>query len=190
MTVVDIGANIGFSTILLSNLVGNKGKVYSFEPDKTNFHFLKRNTKNRKNVSLQNLAVGNKDGSTNLYLSKNFNVNHRCYDAGENNIVKKVKCVTLDKFFGTKKRIDLIKIDIEGFDYYATLGARNLIKKQKKIAIFGELWPYGLRKAGTSVQEYLALLKGMNLKVIYEIPKNFGQLEKLKNYYTNFIAFK
>lgn len=191
MKAVDIGANIGFSTVFLSNLVGSKGRVYSFEPDETNFRFLKKNTNNKNNVSLLNLAVGNKNGFIKLYLSKNLNVRHRCYDRGEKGVVKTVRCVTLDKFFGTKEKIDLIKIDIEGFDYFAILGAKDLIRNQKKITIMGEFWPYGLRKAGVKAQDYINLLKRLKLKIIYfKTPKNFTKLEKNKRYYTNFIAYK
>jgi len=55
--VLDIGANIGFYTKILSDLVGSTGKVYAFEPDKTNFSYLQKNASVLKNVSLINKAV-------------------------------------------------------------------------------------------------------------------------------------
>lgn len=191
MVVVDIGANIGFHTILLSKLVESNGKVYSFEPDKENFRFLKNNTKGRANISLNNLAVGNKNGLINFYLSRDLNVDHQSYDSGEGRKIVKVKCVSLDKFFNNIKSVDLIKIDIEGFDYYAILGSKKLIERQKKIALIGELWPYGLEKAGVTASEYINLLKSLGMKVkilnnIKTINKNKGK----KYFYTNFIAYK
>src|ERR1700728_4292554 len=50
MTVVDIGANIGFYSVLFSKLVGEKGSVHAFEPDSTNFKHLVSNTRKLKNV--------------------------------------------------------------------------------------------------------------------------------------------
>src|SRR5688572_1605134 len=56
--VIDIGANIGFYAGILSDLVGNKGSVHCFEPDKTNFEHLRSITAGLKNVSINNKAVG------------------------------------------------------------------------------------------------------------------------------------
>jgi ubiquinone/menaquinone biosynthesis C-methylase UbiE len=50
MFALDIGANIGFYTVLLSKMVGREGRVIAFEPDVKNFNFLKRITKKFKNV--------------------------------------------------------------------------------------------------------------------------------------------
>jgi fibrillarin-like rRNA methylase len=55
--VLDIGANIGFYAKILSGFVGEKGKVYCFEPDSTNYKYLVRNTNGHNNIKLFNLAV-------------------------------------------------------------------------------------------------------------------------------------
>ena len=60
--VLDIGANIGFYTKILSELVGDNGKVYAFEPDKTNFGYLMKNAGHLKNVVFINKAVSDKTG--------------------------------------------------------------------------------------------------------------------------------
>src|SRR5690606_12592032 len=77
--VLDIGGNIGFYARLLSNLVGHNGKVYSFEPEKTNFKYLQKNTAELKNVKLFNSAVSDKKGILKVYTSKLLNVDHRTY---------------------------------------------------------------------------------------------------------------
>ncbi|HRB19573.1 MAG TPA: FkbM family methyltransferase [Chitinophagales bacterium] len=61
--VLDIGANIGFYTQLLSDLVGENGKVYAFEPDKKNYSYLQQNTGQLKNVAFFHKAVSNKTGN-------------------------------------------------------------------------------------------------------------------------------
>jgi FkbM family methyltransferase len=190
MVAIDIGANIGFYTILLSKIVGENGKVYSFEPDDVNFHFLKNNVERYKNVILKNLAASNKNGFIQLYLSKNLNVDHRTYKTEDSRVVKKVKCVTLDKFFKHNKQIDFIKIDVQGYDFFVMQGAQEMIKRQKKIAIVGEFWPYGLKRAGVKPQDYIRLLKSLNLKVIINTKKPLAELENNKKYYTNFFAYK
>lgn len=190
MTLVDIGANIGFYSLLLSKLVGKRGKVYAFEPEETNYKFLKKNVKGLKNISLYNYAVGDKDGRLKLYLSKNFNVDHRSYKTDDSRETRIIKCITLDKFFAEKEKIDLIKIDIQGFDYFAIRGGQKLIKRQRKIIIIGEFWPYGLKKAGVNAQEYLNLLKDLGLTVKIKINKPLDELESNKYFYTNFIAYK
>ena len=68
---VDVGANIGYYTILLADKVGKTGKVYAFEPDKINFEILLKNIKanNLENVIAVNVAVGSKNGKDYLYKS-------------------------------------------------------------------------------------------------------------------------
>lgn len=57
---LDIGANIGFYAAIISKIVGENGKVICFEPDITNFNYLKENTKKNKNIFIYNKAVSSK----------------------------------------------------------------------------------------------------------------------------------
>jgi len=82
MTVLDIGANIGYYTKLFSKSVGSTGKVFAFEPDDTNFRHLKENTKGLGNVTTINKAVGEKSQQVKLYYSEEMNVDHQTYDSG------------------------------------------------------------------------------------------------------------
>jgi FkbM family methyltransferase len=185
---VDIGANIGFYTVLLSKIVGEKGKVYSFEPDKTNFKYLKSITKGRKNVVINNLAVGPKTKNITLYSSNEINVDHQTYDNGENRKKVSVKCVSLDDFL-KNERIGVVKIDIQGYDYYAIKGMQKKIEKSKHMAIVGEFWPYGLKKAGSSSNQYNEFLVKHRFKVYFE-KKVLKGSEKDKWFYTDFYAVK
>jgi FkbM family methyltransferase len=189
MTVIDIGANIGFYTILLSQLVGEKGKVYAFEPDPTNFFFLQANTKKYRNVVLQQKAVGDKTGEIMLYLSKD-NVDHHTYATEEVREAIKISCVTLDAFFSRTEKIQFIKSDIQGYDYFAMLGAEQMIKRQKHLLIIGEFWPFGLVKAGIASKKYITLLKKLGLTVTLPLSKPLPILEKQQMYYTDFVGIK
>ena len=70
--VFDVGANIGYYTLIATKLVGEKGRVFAFEPEPTNFSLLEKNVKlnGYKNVVLMQKAVLNKTGKTKLYLHR------------------------------------------------------------------------------------------------------------------------
>ena len=70
--VLDIGANIGYFTLLLAKLVGTKGRVFAFEPEPNNFSLLKKNVEEDgyTNVILENKGVSYENKTTKLYLSK------------------------------------------------------------------------------------------------------------------------
>ncbi len=73
MVVLDIGANIGFYTRIFSKLVGKEGRVYAFEPERNNYRNLKKLCRDLNNVTLNNVAVGEKNGKIKLYLSEKLN---------------------------------------------------------------------------------------------------------------------
>ena len=80
--VLDIGANIGYYTLIFAKLVGENGKVFAFEPDPTNFALLKKNVEMNgyKNVVLVQRAVSNKTGKLKLYLCEDNPGDHRIYN--------------------------------------------------------------------------------------------------------------
>lgn len=121
MTVVDIGANIGYYTLLAAK---RAKKVYAIEPDKECFEILKKNVEENKlkNVILINKAVGNKNEKVRIEKNEdNF---------GDSKIGKKgdlVECVRLDDLI--KERTDLLKIDVQGYETEVVDGGKELIKK-------------------------------------------------------------
>ena len=167
---VDIGANIGIYTKLLSKLAGSKGRVHSFEPSPDNFLHLKANTRNLSNVVINQKAIGNTTGLLKLYVSHDLNVDHRTYPTDDVREIKTVDCIRLDDYFHAQRRVDFIKMDIQGFEYQAFLGMQRLIEENPNIIILFEFWPIGLKAAGTSPNMLLELLHkyGFNLYVIHK----------------------
>ncbi len=174
-TVLDIGANIGYYTLLFSRIVGEKGRVFSFEPDPTNFALLERNvaTNGCANVTLVQKAVSNKTGETLLYLSRANRGDHRIYrsiDEDREAIV--IRATTLDAFFGGwRDKINFIKMDIQGAEGAALEGMTHLLEGNRHVKILTEFWPVGLTRFGTEPGQYLAslLLHGFNLyQIDYE----------------------
>jgi FkbM family methyltransferase len=189
MVVVDVGANIGDNATYLSKKVGPTGKVYSFEPDPTNFEYLKRIVKGLDNVVIENVAVGSKNEMIKLYLNDDLNVDHQTYDSGEGRRTIEVQSITLDKYLNGQE-VDFLKIDIQGYDYQAMLGATETLKRSKDIKVIGEFWPYGLIKAGTQPSEYLDFLHGHGFKVDFEEKALNKEMESNLDYYTDFLAEK
>lgn len=169
MTVLDIGANIGFYTIILSGLVGKDGAVYAFEPDEDNFKFLKRLTKNLGNVKPVKAACGEKSGIIYLYRSAKMNVDHQVYESGESREKVEVKMVAVDDYLkGEKDGVDFVKIDVQGYDCHAFKGMKETLARSSNTFMIGELWPYGLRQAGSSADEYLSEVKqaGFDINIL------------------------
>jgi FkbM family methyltransferase len=159
--VLDIGANIGFYTLIFANLLYRKGKVFAFEPDPKNFASLKKNVKmsGYQNVVLEQKAVANKTGKIKLYLSKENREDHRIYDSHDGRNSIEIEAVRLDDYFRNYNgRINFIKIDIQGAEWGAIQGMPSLLQKNKTLKIFTEFWPAGLTRFGIEPEKYLELL--------------------------------
>jgi FkbM family methyltransferase len=160
-TVVDIGANIGFYAKILSEIVGSTGKVHCFEPDKINFQHLEKSCKALENVVLNNKAVGPRSEKIKIYTSKKLNVDHRTYKPEEYDQELEIEAMSLDEYFAAlgQTKVDFIKMDIQGFEMQAVKGMEQTLARNSKVKIISEFWPYGLRKAGSSVVEYFEFLR-------------------------------
>ncbi len=124
--VFDVGANVGFYTLLSSVLAGESGKVVSFEPSPRNFGFLTRHVQINamSNVTLYQAAVADEPGEA-MFDFADSNAKSRLSDAGTH----KVRLVSLDDLFarGEVPRPNLIKIDVEGAEARVLRGARALL---------------------------------------------------------------
>jgi FkbM family methyltransferase len=186
-TVLDIGANIGFYTKQFSDMVGPQGKVFAFEPDPTNFIHLQDNCKHLTNVTLRQCAVSDRDGDLILYTSKKLNVDHRTYKPEEYDEEINIACISIDTFLADQKKVDFIKIDIQGFEVNAFRGMQNTLKNNPDVKILSELSPYDLKLAGSSTREFIQILNTVGLscytikKSTYELIENktIAELEKL-----------
>jgi FkbM family methyltransferase len=132
--VLDVGAHIGYYTLLMSRLVGPSGKVYSFEPSPRNFAILKRNVKvnGYKNIILEQKAVSNNNGKANLYYKKDRSsgdsISKKVGDA-----FTEVDMVYLDDYLKEKK-INFAKIDVEGEELNVLKGMKNILKNSMAIS--------------------------------------------------------
>lgn len=178
MTVVDVGANIGFYSVLFSKLVGEKGSVHSFEPDSNNFRHLASNTRKRKNVFINNAAVSDKSGKIKLYRFGS-NVEHQTYDNGEGKDYTEINCIALDDYFRKGESIGFIKTDTEGYDYFVVNGMKEIIKRQKNLVLTTEFWPWGLTKAGVDPKAFILQLKELGFDVTFTYPDAEQEYERM-----------
>jgi FkbM family methyltransferase len=151
--VLDIGSNIGFFTKYLSAHTGSGGRVYAFEPDKTNFGHLEKEVKGLSNVTPVQKAVGAASGTIMLYTSPWLNVDHRTYEPETYRGNYTVEQVSIDDFVDGKFRVDFIKMDIQGFEADALKGMKKTLRENPHVLMLMELWPHGLEKAGSWATE-------------------------------------
>ncbi len=138
--VVDVGANLGVISILLSRLVGNDGKVYSMEPIPLTFDILKNNVKklDLSNIQIFNIGVSDNDGFKEMKVPKYDSGGENFYEARivEGDIANKglrrlsVEVRKLDTILADlTEPIAFVKIDVEGHMLQVIEGASTLIKK-------------------------------------------------------------
>lgn len=126
--IVDIGANIGFFTLLCSNIVGKNGEVIAFEPEKRNFDILSANmARNSKydNIIGERLAISDKGGEISLYISENKG-GHSIKDYNDTHIKSQtVSTIPLDQYDVSSP--DVVKIDVEGAEPSVFEGMSNVL---------------------------------------------------------------
>jgi FkbM family methyltransferase len=195
MIVLDVGANIGFYTLLFSKLVGKEGHVIAFEPDALNFSHLMANTRKVANVTVCQMACAEKSQILKLYLSDTFNVDHQTFDSGEGRTFVETTSVSIDDYLGDSNhtKVDFIKIDVQGYDFQVIKGATRTIEDAPSLVILGELWPYALHRAGARPDEYLSLLERLGFSLTFPEAvgqENFDAKVHDRYFYTDFVAEK
>ncbi|MHA1930720.1 MAG: FkbM family methyltransferase [Candidatus Thorarchaeota archaeon] len=139
-TVVDIGAHIGFYTLMASKAVGPQGKVIAIEPDPRNLSILRQNicANNLRNVKLVNCAIGSFQGSTDLQMKGNPLLSELAMEKKQDNeCYIEVAVKTLDSLCKDLKieNVDWIKIDVENGALDVLKGAFETINRKTRILI-------------------------------------------------------
>ena len=140
-TVLDIGANVGFFSILLSRLVGSKGKVIAFEPLPRNLDFINRHIQLNKleNITVYAAAVGEKTGVM-RFDSSPCHSQGRLAPSGD----LEVSTITLDSISELNNPVSFVKIDVEGAEADVLRGGKSFFKSNRPIVL---LATHGQKKA-------------------------------------------
>lgn len=170
-TVIDVGANIGLYTLLFARAVGDRGRVYAFEPEPENLRLLAHNlrTNGCGNVTIVPRAVASSTGTATLFLSTDNRGDHRLFDPGDGRRSMLVPTVALDEWFaGHAGAIALVKMDVQGAEMHALAGMRTLLERHTETWLALEYWPAGLRRAGASGEALLDALEALD-RLVFRI---------------------
>lgn len=150
-TALDLGANIGYFTLILAGRVGPSGRVVAFEPDPTNFSLLERNVaaNGYTNAQLVRRAVWSRTGPLTLFLNEENRGDHRAYDTAEGRASVQIEAVTVDdNFGGDPPSVDWIKMDVQGSELHALRGMQRVLERSPTLTIVTEFWPSALARSG------------------------------------------
>ncbi len=190
-TVLDIGGNIGQTAFMLAQKVGLSGRVISFEPYPSTIAKFEANlmrNENIKNITLEKFGLGQNETVLTMYRALETN-------SGGNRIISsdlkkaegmvEVRIKVLDDYLdnnGTIEKIDLIKIDVEGFEAEVLKGARLTLLKYKP-ALFIEINDEMLRKQNSSSDEVLNIIREIDY-IITDVSnmKILSKTDKLNNH--------
>jgi len=169
MVLVDVGAHIGYFTLLGARLVGKTGIVCAFEPGITNYTLLTKNVwlNGYENVIRVNKAVTDEVGTASLFLNEDNSGDHSLRPSwGQKKI--DVETTSLDRFFEASGFWpDIIKMDIQGAEMAALRGMDGLIRANPSLKLIIEFWPVGLRGYGDSPEALLEKLLEYGFRIYH-----------------------
>jgi len=165
--VLDVGANIGWFTLLASVLVAEKGQVHAFEPVPQIADCLTENValNRRQNVTVHRTAALDRCGATqfNMVCGKNMGLSS-IRDLGRTGVrAIEVATVTIDSLKETLPPVRLVKLDVEGAEHKALQGMKEVIDRDKPMILL-ELEDNFLQASGSSAAEVLRLLNHFGYK--------------------------
>lgn len=169
--VLDIGANIGYYSVLLAKLVGPNGRVLSFEPTKYFGQVLKKNLEanNSNNIEIFNLGLSDKEQELEIHIDGPSATLHDSVTAPHTNS-EIIKLVPLDDFIKEldMERLDFIKIDVDGHEPFFFLGSEKTLEKFNPIILLEVSHLHYLR-AGFTAWDFYDFLKIRNYKIYHEV---------------------
>jgi len=192
MTVIDVGANSGYYTLLAARLVGGTGQVHAFEPVAGPFERLQRNLQLNSfhNIRITRAAVGQSSGRSIVYPSaveNNDGLGSVFRGPSRTAVGEDVPMISLNQLIQAlpDRRVDLIKIDVEGAEADVFTGARNLLSEPDPPALLFE--SFDVRP----IEKYLVAFGYEVRHVCYSLQRGleFPKLgEAFDNLYANYEA--
>ena len=145
----DIGAHVGFYSLLANKIMGPGSKVVSFEASSQTFKWLQKNVGQFENIQPVHAAVCNQSGEIDfIELPERFAEDNSIYTTNKNLPLSKVTCLQLDNYCDSEKIYpEIIKMDVEGAEIEALLGMKTLLQSSKLILVM-EYWRDVKHKTG------------------------------------------
>tara|TARA_B100001057_G_C22787470_1_gene926205 strand:- start:420 stop:1292 length:873 start_codon:yes stop_codon:yes gene_type:complete len=183
---IDVGANIGLMTLAMSKLVGNEGRVISFEPGPVSFGLLRRNIFTNVfngNVIISDEALSDSLGKFNLFFGKGESAAelHKNIEYYKNRNKFMVKTQTIDNYFLENKinfsQVSFVKIDVQGHDLSVMRGGRTLFSTAKKIAVLIEFAPYLKAWENQTIDDFYNEIISFNFEIYDESNLAHGKID-------------
>lgn len=187
MTVLDIGANAGFLTLLLADLVGPTGRVFCFEPCPETYKLLEKNIRanDLKYVRTFPVALSNRNGTAVLTRNPRNDGANTLGDLSASadlagwdveQLKVQVPTLTLDDFLEEQdvERVDFVKIDVEGAETMVFEGARRLLSRPDAPAIVCEVADRNQRSVGRTCSDLRSMLYSFGYRS-YRLRKGFPE---------------
>ncbi len=142
--------------------------VFALEPDPRNFDLLRRNIERNgySNVTAVPVALSRESGRQKFSRSPHNFADHCLGDGLGQREKIEVEVVRLDDLFpGPAKRVNLLKLDIQGAEFAAIDGAREVLRANPDIVLLSEFWPDGMRRFGDDPEKYLETLRALGFSL-------------------------
>ncbi|MGQ0543111.1 MAG: FkbM family methyltransferase [Blastocatellia bacterium] len=194
--VFDIGAHLGFYTLLLSKLAGDHGRVYTFEPNRELLPSLRRTVGPISNVELLEIALSDSEGEMNLYVPEDASMASLSdWTNGIAGEVHIVGCVMkrMDDLIenGTVPIPNFIKCDVEGAELSVFQGGMITLDRADAPVLLFELNAKAAKAFGWETQRYFELLESLQHPgyKFFEVTSNgISDLRSLSAEYANVVA--
>lgn len=161
-TVVDIGAHVGYYTLLSARAVGWRGRVVAVEPDPDNAALLRENIRRNRLRNITVIEAAAWSATTRLQLRRDS------INSGDNRIVRngaghEVPAVALDERL-TRSRVSAVKIDAQGTDHIALEGMLHTLESCQPV-VFTEFWPEAIREFGDDPAEVIDRYREIGFRI-------------------------
>jgi FkbM family methyltransferase len=158
-TVVDVGANVGYFTVLMSKAVGRSGRVVAVEPESGNLRLLRANLKRNGcgNVRVIPAAAWQAEGRLALRRSPMNFGDHQTHPGGSD-----VPCIALDSVLD---HADVVKVDTQGADHYVLAGLARTLAGCPRLVVLVEFWMDSMFERSVSAEDVLALYRALDRPV-------------------------
>ena len=193
-TFFDVGANLGYYTLLASKRVGFHGQVHAFEPAPQQFEHLSLNVRiNRAtNVVLNNVALSEAPGEREMLFSLGWNQGTHSFGVAEGaTMTGLVRCRTIDEYVASNriKQIDVLKVDVEGAELLVFRGAEKTIRSFSIPVIFFEACEHHSRALGNTTIEVKSYLRHLGYDIFrLNGDSGFERTEDVEEEFANLIA--
>ena len=187
VTVLEIGANIGYYLLLEANILGEKANIHAFEPDPKNRALLKKNIKYNgysDQISVLEQAVSASEERADLAVTRSSNKNYLLDDSGVASSEKPISSVyavettSIDSYLRAADihpaEVDVIRMDVQGHEYEILQGMCEVLRAGTDLVLFLET--HGNFVGETKQREIVETLRDAGLQVIHAAD-NFTELD-------------